>query len=136
MTQGTDTGVPQLRGFGIRFESAHSYRLFRFNDSNMNSLYDGVSEEASLSEDGAISETMIPQPIELRIKSRGTLIEPEDDVLIFDHLGIPRQVNFGFSQLSVVIQNPNVIDNQKKCISISFNRIREGIWDGSNCQEQ
>ena len=136
MTQGEDTSVPQLRGFGIRFESEHNYRLFRFNDSNMNFQYDGVPEEASLSKDGAISEKTIPQTVEFRMKSRSTLVRPRDEVLIFDHLGIPRQANFGVSQLSVVIQNQNAIENQKKCISISFNRIREGIWDGSNCQEQ
>jgi hypothetical protein len=25
---------------------------------------------------------------------------------------------------------------QKKCVSVSFNRIREGIWNEDECQEQ
>ena len=36
MTQGPDGSAPELRGFGVRFESEHSYRLFRFNDSDFN----------------------------------------------------------------------------------------------------
>ncbi|MBM4145025.1 MAG: hypothetical protein FJ240_01945 [Nitrospira sp.] len=135
VTQGPDAAVPQLRGFGIRLESARTYRLFRFNDANSNFQYDGAAEEAFLHGETSARQKEIPVPLEMRIKSGGKLVSPQNTVLLFDHLGIPRQANMGFQQKTLVINNPDN-DILKKCISISFNRIREGQWDGSNCREQ
>lgn len=133
--QGPDATVPQLRGFGIRLESARTYRLFRFNDMNSNFQYDGAGEEAFLHGETSARQKEIPLPLEMQIKSSSKLVAPQNTVLLFDHLGIPRQANLSFQQRTIVIQNQD--DNiPKKCISISFNRIREGQWDGSDCQEQ
>jgi len=136
MTQGPDAAAPQLIGFGIRLESPNRYRLFRFNDSNANFTYDGAAEEAALSGENAFRQRAVPSPLEFQVKSKGKLCDPQNDVLLFDHLGIPRQANLGFQQKSIIIHNPNLDNVLKKCISISFNRIREGIWDGSECKEQ
>ncbi len=137
MTQGPDAAAPQMRGFGIRFESTNRYRLFRFNDSNLNFIYDGAGEEAPLtSGEAAPKQRDISAQLELKIKSSGNLVDPDNDVLIFDHYGISRNLNLGFLLMSVIVQNPNMSDVQKKCLSVSFNRIREGVWDGNNCQEQ
>ncbi len=137
MTQGPDMISSQLRGFGIRFESTRRYRLFRFNDSNSNFTYDGTGEEMPLSAGEADpGQRDISGTLELKIKRNANLVSPNNDVLIFDHFGIPRQDNMGFQKISVVIQNPNTNEAEKKCVSVSFGRIREGIWDGGECKEQ
>lgn len=137
MTQGRDASSPQLLGFGVRFESKNRYRLFRFNDANGNFAYDGVEEEQALSSAEARARPReITPPIELKIKKGGTLADPEDVVLLFDHYGIPRQSNFGFQQMSIVFHHPEMHELQKKCVSVSFNRIREGVWNENECQEQ
>jgi prepilin-type N-terminal cleavage/methylation domain-containing protein len=125
MTQGPDVTASQLRGFGIRFESTKRYRLFRFNDGNLNFIYDGTSEEAPLSAGEVIPRQRdISMPLELKIKRDASLVDPDNDVLIFDRFGIPRQSNMGFKKMSVVIQNPNIDEVRKKCVSVSFSRIR------------
>jgi prepilin-type N-terminal cleavage/methylation domain-containing protein len=136
LTQGPDSMAPRLAGFGIRFESASVYHIFRFNDSNRNFSYDGTGEEAALSGEAAIRKIDIQKPIEMKIKKGTTLVDPDNSIVIFDHHGLPRQAQMGFQTMSIIIQNPDDGDSQKKCISIYFNRIREGIWDGKDCQEQ
>jgi Tfp pilus assembly protein FimT len=135
VTQGPDAAVPQFMGFGIRLESSRTYRLFRFNDMNSNFQYDGAAEEAFLQGETSARQKEIPLPLEMQIKSSGKLVAPQNTILLFDHLGIPRGDKLGFQQRTIVIHNPDN-NTPKKCISISFNRIREGQWDGSNCQEQ
>jgi prepilin-type N-terminal cleavage/methylation domain-containing protein len=137
MTRGPDSTAPQLRGFGIRLETKNQYSLFRFNDTNLNFVYDGTGEEAPLTSGESVPKRrLLHHSVALRIKSGVALVDPNNKVLIFDHLGNPKQANMGFQQLSMVIQNPDLSEMPKKCISISFNRIREGQWDGSSCQEQ
>jgi prepilin-type N-terminal cleavage/methylation domain-containing protein len=135
MTQGPDAGAPQLRGFAVRFESEKRYRLFRFNDTNSNFIYDGPEEELPLGGETASKIKDIPPPLELKRNSGGTLVDPANRVLIFDHLGIPRAASLGFQQISIAIQNPNTPQVREKCITVSFNRIREGRWNGSECSE-
>jgi hypothetical protein len=137
MTQGPDAECPQMRGLGIRFESNQRYRLFRFNDSNGNAAYDDIGEEKPLTGgESMIRERDIPPPLTLKIKRTGALVNPDNDVVLFDHYGIPRQANLGFQQISIIFQHQDMSDIQAKCVSISFNRVREGIWNGSDCQEQ
>jgi len=136
MTQGPDNTAPALRGFGVRFESANSYHLFRFNDGNSNFIYDDISEEAALPGGSAPRKKYIPVQLKLRIKSGNWLEDPRDKVMIFDHHGIPREKQMGFQLMSIVIENPDLSDAPKKCVSISFNRIREGAWDDQDCREQ
>jgi len=136
LTQGPDNMVPRLAGFGIRFESENLYHIFRFNDSNRNFRYDGTDEEVALPGESSVRKQDIPKPLEMKIKKGITLTAPDNSIVIFDHHGLPRQAQMGFQIMSIVIQNPDDVDCQKKCISIYFNRIREGIWDGKDCQEQ
>lgn len=136
MTQGPDNTATALRGFGVRFESANSYHLFRFNDGNSNFIYDDTSEEAALPGGSAPRKKYIPEQLKLRIKAGNWLEDPRDKVMIFDHHGIPREKQMGFQLMSIVIENPDLRDAQKKCVSISFNRIREGVWDAQDCREQ
>jgi prepilin-type N-terminal cleavage/methylation domain-containing protein len=137
MMQGPDAAVSDLRGYGIRFESKNRYRLFRFNDSNQNFSYDGVAEESPLtSGENASRQRNIPAPLDLKVKSGESLADPENAIVIFDHLGMPRQANFGVQQISIVIQHPDMGEVAKQCVTVSYNRIREGEWDGSACRQQ
>jgi prepilin-type N-terminal cleavage/methylation domain-containing protein len=137
MMQGPDAVASDLRGYGIRFESKNRYRLFRFNDSNQNFSYDGAAEESPLtSGETAVRLRDIPAPLDLQVKSGGSLADPEDAIVIFDHLGMPRQANLGFQQMSIVIHNPAMGEVAKQCVTVSYNRIREGEWDGSACRQQ
>jgi Tfp pilus assembly protein FimT len=136
MTQGPDNTATELRGFGVRFESADSYHLFRFNDGNSNFTYDDTTEEAALPGESAPRKRDIPHQLKLRIKAGNRLEDPRDKVIIFDHHGIPREKQMGFQLMSIVIENPDLCDAPKKCVSISFSRIREGIWDDQDCREQ
>jgi len=137
MMQGRDAAASDLRGYGIRFESKNRYRLFRFNDRNQNFSYDGAAEESPLtSGETAVRQRNIPAPLDLQVKSGGGLADPENAIVIFDHLGMPRQANLGFQQMSIVIHNPAMGEVAKQCVTVSYNRIREGEWDGSACRQQ
>ena len=137
MMQGPDAAASDLRGYGIRFESKNRYRLFRFNDSNQNFSYDGAAEESPLtSGEAAVRQRNIPAPLDLQVKSGGGLADPENAIVIFDHLGMPRQANLGVQQMSIVIHNPDMGEVAKQCVTVSYNRIREGEWDGSACRQQ
>lgn len=136
MTRGPDNTAAALRGFGVRFESANSYHLFRFNDGNSNFMYDDTSEEAALSGESVPQTKYIPVQLKLRIKAGNRLEDPRDKVMIFDHHGIPREKQMGFQLMSIVIEDPDLRAATKKCVSVSFNRIREGVWDEQDCLEQ
>jgi prepilin-type N-terminal cleavage/methylation domain-containing protein len=137
MMQGPDVAASDLRGYGIRFESKNRYRLFRFNDSNQNFFYDGAAEESPLtSGETAVRQRDIPAPLDLKVKSGEALADIKNAIVIFDHLGMPRQANLGVQQMSIVIQHPDMGEVAKQCITVSYNRIREGAWNGSTCQQQ
>lgn len=142
MTQGPcDPGdpnciVPQLRGFGIRFESTNIYRIFRFNDTNTNFIYDAGEERSITDGEASPRQRDLYSTIQLMINSGGTPVSPNNDVLLFDRQGMPRQSNWGFSQITFVIQNPTNPGIQAKCVTVSFNRIREGVWSSGVCTEQ
>jgi prepilin-type N-terminal cleavage/methylation domain-containing protein len=137
MMQGPDAAASDLLGYGIRFESRNRYRLFRFNDSNKNFQYDGAAEESPLTPgETAVRLRDIPAPLDLKVKSGADLADIENAIVIFDHLGLPRQANFGVQQMSIVIQHPDRGEVAKQCVTVSYNRIREGEWNGSSCRQQ
>jgi Tfp pilus assembly protein FimT len=78
MTQGPDNTATALRGFGVRFESANSYHLFRFNDANSNFMYDDTSEETALPGESALRKRDIPVQLKLRIKAGNRLEDPRE----------------------------------------------------------
>jgi hypothetical protein len=56
----------------------------------------------------------------------------DNDVRIFDTFGSPRQANWGMGVLTILVKNePD--SGLTKCISISMNRVRESVWNGSEC---
>ena len=70
MTQGPDNTATALRGFGVRFESANSYHLFRFNDGNSNFMYDDTSEESASSRRIGPAKEIYSRAVETENQSR------------------------------------------------------------------
>ncbi len=136
MTSGHDKNMPNLRGYGIRFQDSNTYYLFRVNDKNQDFFYSGTNEEAPLNGESESKKKEIPQTLRIQIKEKDDLNNPRDNVLIYDNHGLPRQPSGAFQMMTLVVES--IIDNnaQKKCISIAFNRIREGLWNGKDCLEQ
>jgi len=136
MTRNHDVNFPYMRGYGIRFQDSNTYYLFRVNDKNQDLFYSGVDEEAPLNGETELKKKQISDTLRIQIKEKDSLINPHDNVLIFDNRGIPRQPSGAFQMMTLVVES--LIDNeaQKKCISIAFTRIREGLWNGKDCLEQ
>lgn len=136
MTHGSDKNIPNMRGYGIRFQDTNAYYLFRIDDQNQDFFYSGTNEEASLVGETSVRKKELPRSVQLQVKEKGELINPHNNVVIYDHHGIPRQPSGGFQMMTLVIESSNDIEARKKCISITFTRIREGLWDGQDCIEQ
>lgn len=117
------------RGFGIRFASATSYTIFRFEDADMDYIYDA-------GEDAATTTITIPTSVGLAIEG-----SPAFNVLIFNRQGIPRRYDGAGNQqalgnMTISVAHTTDTSVQQKCISVSTNRIREGLWNGAVCTEQ
>lgn len=121
------TGANSL-GFGIRLASSTSYTIFEFNDINTNFQYDGAGEEANTTTRNLTSSIVI------QINN-----SPEYNVLIYDKLGIPARFKVtgerALGNMTLVIRHQSE-SARDKCVTVSFNRIREGLWDGTNCTLQ
>ncbi|PIV20701.1 MAG: hypothetical protein COS40_11170 [Deltaproteobacteria bacterium CG03_land_8_20_14_0_80_45_14] len=123
----TRSEAPDSRGFGIRFASNTSYVIFEFSDINTNFQYDGTGEEANTNQRNLTSS------IEYQINGAN----PNNNILVYDKLGIPRRDTWGmWTSITFVVRHQSDNSVQAKCVSVSTNRIREGLWDGSTCQEQ
>jgi prepilin-type N-terminal cleavage/methylation domain-containing protein len=117
-------------GFGIRLVSRNSYEMFKFNDCNNDSNYDPDSCPGGTREEADVIQRELHSSVELHKTNPFT--DVSDDVRIFDRFGSPRCSTGGLGGITILVG-----DNQKsgpiRCISISTNRIREGIWKGSQC---
>lgn len=117
------------RGFGIRFSSPNTYFLFEFNDANGNFNYDDDSEEFEGEE-----KTLAPSVTVQRL-SGGALVNPsgaDDDIILYDKRGMLRDVDWStVAGATFVLQVPGVTPS--RCVVISPVRIREGVWDGAEC---
>lgn len=121
----TGTSVNSM-GFGIKFVNAGSYTIFEFNDADGDFQYDGTGEEANVIHKYLSSSIVIN-------KNGAT---PDNDVLIYDKRGIPRNSDWTFAQMTIAVKHESDSSAQQKCVVVSTSRIREGLWNGSNCQEQ
>lgn len=137
------------RGFGVRFlinpdpPNNPQYVIFEFDDCNGDYTYDsdgcgGGREEANT------TTRDLSTNYELLLTSDAAFAVPNNDVIIYDYLGIPRAADWGmwidgFDGFRIR-QDPTKYDAgdivTEKCISISLNRIREGVWENNDCQER
>lgn len=130
MTQSTGSNS---RGFGLRFLTNGSYKVFEFVDNGTTAFtYQGTSEES-----GGYSN-VLPDNITVSIGASGSPINlnsgVDEEVLLYDKRGITRTYNWSsFGSRTYVLHHSNLA--QAKCIAISTVRIREGRWDGSDCIE-
>lgn len=120
------------KGYGIRFESPTTYVLFQFNDCNNDFSYDDDSCYGSSREEAHPVRKTLPFPIVLNKTNASNNFD--NDVLIFDSFGRPRQKNWGMGMMTILVRHKQD-DNGEfvKCVSISINRVRESRWNGYSC---
>jgi Tfp pilus assembly protein FimT len=117
------------RGYGIRFMSASSYVVFRFEDCNDSNSYEangcagGTREETN----GTIKN--IPPAVALKRQNPAT--DFNNNILIFDRNGVSRSATWAFGNMTIVVKN-DVDQNGMKCITVSATRVREGVWGWDN----
>lgn len=119
------------RGFGIRFASNTEYFTFEFNDANNNFVYNGTSEELNA------RGKSLPTNVTIKRWDGSSLVSPSSsdaDVLLFDKRGLLRDNN-----LSAILGNSFVLElpgvSPPRCVVLSPVRIREGVWNGTACDE-
>jgi Tfp pilus assembly protein FimT len=118
------------KGFGIRFVSPTSYALFKFNDCNNDNTYDtNTCGGNSREETNVVTKTLSPS---IAISKTNPSNHMNNEILIFDRHGFPRQANWGMGLMTILVSH-NSHPEFIKCVTISLNRIRETTWNGSKC---
>jgi prepilin-type N-terminal cleavage/methylation domain-containing protein len=118
------------KGFGIRLESQNSYVIFKFEDCNEDYTYDTNTCTGATREETNIIKRTLHSSLSLHKTNPSTNVN--NDVRIFDRFGSPRQPTWGLGGITILVKN--VPDSGLiKCISISASRIREALWNGSEC---
>ena len=118
------------KGFGIRLVSHNTYVMFKFDDCNNDSNYDADTCANGTREETNIVKRELHPSVALHKTNPST--DVDDDVRIFDRFGSPRRSTGGLGGITIIIGNDQEAD-AIRCISISTNRIREGIWKGAQC---
>ncbi len=117
------------KGYGVRFESPDSYVMFEFEDCNGDYTYDAATCAGGAPEEKEPRRKTLPPGIAL-VKTSGATVN--NDVRIFDSFGSPRQANWGMGPITILVKNSRD-SGETRCISISLNRIRESVWNGTEC---
>ena len=138
LTQGPDSGtgavMPNLRGFGIRFDSTTSYVTFAFNDANTNFIYSGTGEEVK-----AKTKT-VSSSIKVEVNNDAAY-----NIVIYDRMGIPTRYKpdgtpktIATDADALILKVQDVSGAAVKCIKVTMNSIRQGAWNAStsSCSEQ
>jgi Tfp pilus assembly protein FimT len=118
------------KGFGIRLVSQNSYVMFKFEDCNNDATYDVDTCPGGTREETEIVRRELPSWVVLHKTKLSK--DVSNDVRIFNRFGCPRRATGGMGGITILVgndQNTGPI----RCISISTNRIREGMWTGSKC---
>jgi prepilin-type N-terminal cleavage/methylation domain-containing protein len=125
-----DSMTQEGMGFGIRLESANSYVIFKFNDCNEDYTYDPSTCTGGAREETEIVKRNLHSSVVLHKTNPFTAVD--NDVRIFDRFGSPRRESWGMGNITILLKNiPDT--GLIKCVSISLNRIREAVWNGSEC---
>jgi prepilin-type N-terminal cleavage/methylation domain-containing protein len=118
------------KGFGIRLESENSYVLFKFNDCNDDYNYDASACDASGREETEVVKKTLNHGVILHKTDPFTSVN--NDIRIFDRFGTPRHHTWGMGGITIIVTSqPDA--GLVKCISVSANRIRESLWNGTEC---
>lgn len=130
LTQSSET---TSRGYGLRFETAGSYKVFEFIDSGATDFkYEGVGEEKRT------FDKELPDSISVTIGAAASPINMvsgvDQKVLIYDKRGMVRDHTWSAAaNRTYVLKHSRVA--QARCVVISRVRIREGLWNGASCAE-
>ncbi len=134
MAQGpsaTDPNLSQLRGYGIRFVAPQSYVYFAFNDANLDIQYSGAAEE--------VYPQTTTLPADVTLSTDNTNAYP---VLVYNKFGLPQRYTTGGTQMTAApapgmsIVLTNAAAGYTKCVNVTMNTVREGVWNGTTCLEQ
>lgn len=121
----TNGGNAATRGFGLSFNNATSYTLFRFDDANNNYTLD--SGESINPNGGTLQVVTVPNEVQVSIDS-GTLTAP----LLFDRRGWLRDASWSpVSGGTFILQRAGT--DQRRCVVLSTSQIRQGVWNGTAC---
>jgi prepilin-type N-terminal cleavage/methylation domain-containing protein len=120
----TESSNLATRGFGLRFMTDDSYKIFEFVDSGATDFnYEGVSEEV-----GGYEKTL-GAGLTVTLGASGDPTGTTKAVL-YDKRGLGRSFNWStVSGNTYVLRHPNV--DRARCITFSAVRIREGVWNDS-----
>ncbi len=120
-----DAMTRDAAGYGLRFESSGSYSVFTFNDCNNDFNYDSDTCDGNSREEANVITRPVPDPVVL--KKTNPFTDFDNDILLFDRFGVPRRETWGLGMMTIIVKN-GVDGEGIKCVSVSANRIREGIW--------
>ncbi len=112
-------------GFGIRFESAGSYSMFTFSDCNNDSSYDRDTCPGNSREEKNVMMKAMNKSVVLKKNNPGTNFN--NYIVMFDRNGVPRRENGSLGMTTIVVKSDDN-DEDIKCVTISLNRIRGGVW--------
>ncbi len=112
-------------GYGIRFQSATTYVVFRFEDCNENNSYEANGCAGGAREETSATVKNISSAVVLKRQNPTT--DFNNKILIFDRNGISRSATGAFGNMTIVVKS-DTDQNGMKCITISATRVREGIW--------
>lgn len=124
----TNGGNAATRGFGLSFNNATSYTLFRFDDANNNYTLDSEEsinpKDVDAPYDDAPEIVAVPNDVQVSINS-GTLTAP----LLFDRRGWLRDGSWSpVSGGTFILQREGT---KPRCIVLSTSQIRQGVWDNA-----
>lgn len=112
-------------GFGIRFQSATSYVVFRFNDCNDSKSYDTNTCAGHTREEADTTVKRIPPSVVLKKTLPST--DFNNDILIYDPTGVSRSATGALGNMTILVKNDDD-ETGMHCITISTIRVREGVW--------
>jgi prepilin-type N-terminal cleavage/methylation domain-containing protein len=115
----------EAHGFGIRFQSATSYVVFRFNDCNDSRSYDANTCAGHTREEIDATVKQIAPSVVLKKTNPSTNFN--NDILIYDPSGISRSGTWALGNMTILVKNGND-EIGMQCITISTTRVREGVW--------
>lgn len=131
MTRSNPALGANSRGFGIRFSSNTTYTTFEFNDCTGDFIYD-ANGCAGNREEAGTSQKTLPSSVTVTIGDAG---DPTGNILIYDRRGMARDNNnwnaVGGGGRTYVLRRAGVAE--VRCVTVTPVRIREGRWDGANC---
>ena len=119
-------------GYGIVFQPPRSYVSFAFQDANMDFSYQTGEESGPIT------------PVTYTLSPSVTLSLPTTSnypVLIYSRQGYPTVYDGGGNspspspqEIDIVLTDVSI--NKARCIQVTINYVREGVWSGATCSVQ